>query len=201
MQTRSSPNVQTLHRSVQSQYATFLYETDTWLLKYVLIPFCELSARLAKQSSIPDFAKLSKETLFVKLQEKFDMDRLLRTEARREKMEALRKEKKRKLESTDEDSSPRQSSASPTTVPAKKAKLNKLDPIMLEPIGKKKCFKFARPNGTIVRFNIESLVDFLLSSGDFHDPETRIPFSDADLAEIDAIVSIPSTSRCRPVLS
>jgi hypothetical protein len=69
-------------------------------------------------------------------------------------------------------------------------KLNKIDPIMLEPIGKKsQCFKFVRPNGTVVRFNIESLVDYLLSAGDFFDPETRIPFSDTDLAEIDSIVS------------
>jgi hypothetical protein len=31
-------------------------------------------------------------------------------------------------------------------------------------------------------------VDFILASGDFSDPETRLPFSDKDLAEIDEIV-------------
>ncbi len=80
-----------------------------------------------------------------------------------------------------------------TSPPAKKVKLNTIDPIMMVPIGKKKCFKFVRPNGTIIRFNIESLVDYLLSSGDFNDPETRIPFSDADLTEIDAIVSVSNS--------
>lgn len=38
-------------------------------------------------------------------------------------------------------------------------------------------------------FNIESLVDFILATGDFSDPETRLPFSDQDLTEIDALVS------------
>eukprot|EP00600_Ochromonadales_sp_CCMP1393_P016480 CAMPEP_0175033988 /NCGR_PEP_ID=MMETSP0005-20121125/22345_1 /TAXON_ID=420556 /ORGANISM="Ochromonas sp., Strain CCMP1393" /LENGTH=242 /DNA_ID=CAMNT_0016294747 /DNA_START=364 /DNA_END=1092 /DNA_ORIENTATION=+ len=69
----------------------------------------------------------------------------------------------------------------------KKTKLNTIDPIMLIPIGNKKCFKFVRPNGTVVRFGIDSLVDYLIASGDFSDPETRIPFSEADLREIDAI--------------
>lgn len=117
------------------------------------------------------------------------MDRLMRKEARREKMETLREHKKRKHEA-DSDPAARQNTSSPSTVPSKKVKLNKIDPIMLEPIGKRTiCFKFARPNGSIVRFNIESLVDYLLASGDFSDPETRIPFSDNDLTEIDAIVS------------
>ena len=61
---------------------------------------------------------------------------------------------------------------------------------MFCPIDKKNFFKFSRPNGTVVRFNIESLVDYLLISGDFNDPETRIQFTDENLKEIDAIVSI-----------
>lgn len=151
--------------------------------------FVIIFIRLARQASIPDFKKLSKRTLFMKLQEQFDVDRLLRTEARREKMEASRKDNKRKNDSLDGKSSSTPSSSAP--VSPKKVKLNKIDPIMLEPIRKKtQCFKFVRPNGTIIRFSIESLVDYLLSSGDFHDPETRIPFSDADLTEIDSIVSL-----------
>jgi hypothetical protein len=39
-----------------------------------------------------------------------------------------------------------------------------------------------------VVFNVESLVDFILASGDFSDPETRIPFSDDDLRDIDETV-------------
>lgn len=73
----------------------------------------------------------------------------------------------------------------------KRAKLNKFDPIMFIPIGKKKTFKFVRPNGSVVQFNVDTLVDYLLISGDFMDPETRLPFSEEDLAEIDKIVIFP----------
>jgi hypothetical protein len=120
------------------------------------------------------------------------LERGLRKEARQEKMSILTLEKKRKSDELMEQSqSPTNKGESPATVPHKRVKLNKIDPIMLVPIGKNKCFKFVRPNGTVIRFNIESLVDYLLSSGDFHDPETRLPFSDNDLNEIDAIVSFP----------
>ena len=44
-------------------------------------------------------------------------------------------------------------------------------------------------NILLFRFNIESLVDYLLATGDFSDPETRLSFSDSDLKEIDSIVS------------
>lgn len=37
-------------------------------------------------------------------------------------------------------------------------------------------------------FNVESLVDYILSTGDFTDPETRILFSEDDLIEIDETV-------------
>ena len=67
-------------------------------------------------------------------------------------------------------------------------KLNKIDPIMLIPI-KKNAFKFIRSNGTCVLLNVDSLVDYMLATGDFTDPETRIPFSDHDLNAIDQLVS------------
>ena len=44
-----------------------------------------------------------------------------------------------------------------------------------------------RPNGSAVVFNIETLVDFILATGDFTDPETRLPFSDDDLQQIDVM--------------
>jgi len=66
---------------------------------------------------------------------------------------------------------------------------NVVDPIMLGPL-EKNIFKFIRPNGTTVLFNIESLIDYLISSGDFTDPETRIPFTDEHLKEIDQMVFI-----------
>jgi hypothetical protein len=69
-------------------------------------------------------------------------------------------------------------------------KLNKLDPIMLTPLRKKDTFKFVRPNGSCVVFNIDTLVDYILSTGDFSDPETRIAFSDEDLETIDKLVHL-----------
>jgi hypothetical protein len=64
--------------------------------------------------------------------------------------------------------------------------LNKLDPIMLEPVTES-AYIFVRPNGTRVAFNIESLVDYFLATGEFYDPETRLPFSDLELKKLDAI--------------
>ena len=97
--------------------------------------------------------------------------------------------KKRALEqegssSSSTDTKKVRSSTSSTPV----SKLNKIDPIMLSPISKKNTWKFLRPNGSAVQFNIESLVDYLLTTGDFADPETRIQFEDKDLKEIDATV-------------
>ncbi len=116
----------------------------------------------------------------------------MRTEARHERLKTVRDSKKRKHEGGEQNSPAQQSPSKSTSSapPVKKVKLNTIDPIMMVPIGKKNCFKFVRPNGTVVRFNIESLVDYLIASGDFNDPETRIPFSDADLTEIDAIVRV-----------
>jgi len=116
----------------------------------------------------------------------------MRTEARHERLKTVRDSKKRKHEGEEQNSPAQQSPSKPSSSapPVKKVKLNTIDPIMMVPIGKKNCFKFVRPNGTVVRFNIESLVDYLIASGDFNDPETRIPFSDADLTEIDAIVRV-----------
>lgn len=51
-------------------------------------------------------------------------------------------------------------------------------------------FKILQLLGSAIVFNVESLVDFILATGDFSDPETRLPFSDQDLTEIDALVRI-----------
>lgn len=52
---------------------------------------------------------------------------------------------------------------------------------------KKETFNFFRPNGSYVAFNVDSLVRYILATGDFSDPETRIPFSDEDLDRIDRL--------------
>ena len=143
---------------------------------------------LARQASIPDYETLPKSILFKRLQESFDLERLQRVESRQMKIQEIQN-KKRALEqegssSSSTDTKKVRSSTSSTPV----SKLNKIDPIMLSPISKKNTWKFLRPNGSAVQFNIESLVDYLLTTGDFADPETRIQFEDKDLKEIDATV-------------
>jgi hypothetical protein len=145
---------------------------------------------------------MPKHDLYKKLTEKYNYERLLRAEARSRRNQIIKPSRKRNsssLDSEDNDekeiiqqSSAHESSTSNSSSSAppkpKKIKLNHLDPIMLTPIlKKKKTFKFNRPNGSIVQFNVETLVDYLLSSGDFHDPETRLPFTDEQLKEIDGL--------------
>lgn len=124
------------------------------------------------------------------IQGQFDVDRLLRDEAHGG---APSGESIRVKRSRDEISGGDILKTSDEGVLEKRVKrkcvrreINKIDPIMLEPV-KKNAFFFIRPNGTVVAFNIDSLVDYLLFTGEFNDPETRIPFSDKDLMKIDTL--------------
>ncbi|KAF0701131.1 Aste57867_8354 [Aphanomyces stellatus] len=65
--------------------------------------------------------------------------------------------------------------------------VNTLDPIMLTELGQN-TFRFVRPNGTVVLYNVDTLVQYILATGNFSEPETRIPFSDDILKQIDAEV-------------
>ncbi len=80
-----------------------------------------------------------------------------------------------------------------------KETLNDIDPIMFEPIGNH-AYRHTRPNGTAVLFNVETLIDYMLSTGDFTDPETRVPFSDMDLSNIDAF-AVQKNIKKRSVLA
>ncbi|OQR99084.1 hypothetical protein ACHHYP_07349 [Achlya hypogyna] len=64
------------------------------------------------------------------------------------------------------------------------ASVNTVDPIMLTELGPH-TFRFVRPNGTVVVYNIDSLVQYILATGDFSEPETRIPFPDEMLRQLD----------------
>lgn len=55
--------------------------------------------------------------------------------------------------------------------------------------------------GSAIVFNIESLVDFILATGDFSDPETRLPFSDQDLTEIDALVGLKEIKKTISIIN
>jgi hypothetical protein len=128
-----------------------------------------------------EFLSLPKPVLFRKLTQQYNFDRLHRAESRQNRLTGMKKKaeevdvkaesvtKKQKVEGT-----------SHTIV-------NTLDPIMLGAL-KKHTFKFARTKDVAVLFNVDSLVDWCISTGDFSDPETRIPFSDEDLKEIDRAV-------------
>ncbi|GLE01635.1 hypothetical protein PINS_up010469 [Pythium insidiosum] len=84
--------------------------------------------------------------------------------------------RKRKAEEYDHD-----------TVDRKRAKnvINTVDPIMLTELGHH-TFEFVRRNGSVVVYNVDTLVQYILATGDFSEPETRIPFTDEDLRRIDA---------------
>lgn len=61
-----------------------------------------------------------------------------------------------------------------------------LDPIMFQPL-QHPCFTFTRPNGTKISYNVYSLIDYILSTGDFREPGSRIPFSEEDLCSLDQL--------------
>ena len=47
----------------------------------------------------------------------------------------------------------------------------------------------SRPNGKAIQYNVKSLASYMLISGNFCEPETRIEFSDDDLKRIDEMAS------------
>ena len=111
------------------------------------------------------------------------MERLQRADARRQRILDI-SNKKRSLELEEHQQVQKRGKK---TCSSAGFKLNKFDPIMLCPVDKKNIWKFIRPNGSAVVFNLGTLVDYVLVTGDFSDPETRIPFSDNDLKEIDEL--------------
>jgi len=73
------------------------------------------------------------------------------------------------------------------------------DPVMLLPIPQGAVtFDLKRPNGKVVTFNALTLADYLLATGDFKDPETRLPLSDEDLRKLDEVLS---RAACGPLSS
>jgi len=131
----------------------------------------------------------------MKLKQKFDIERLLRTDARHSRLEKLYEQKKRKhddcesaegtSQKVDNTSSSCSSTKKSSSSSRQSTKFNVIDPIMHVKVDPKKSFKFVRSNGFTVCFNIDSLVEYMLSTGDFSDPETRIPFTDSELKLID----------------
>lgn len=162
---------------------------------------------------------MSKKLLYESLKEQYDLNRLQRIDKRRRNKKISKRlyhddlddeeielnEVNLSSSSSSTTTSTRRRAAAPTTVVSSsetKTKLRKkirlscqskcdnddIDPIMRIPLGKH-IFTFIRPNGSSTRFNVESLIDYMLETGDFTDPSSRLSFSDDDLKMIDKIVS------------
>lgn len=65
-----------------------------------------------------------------------------------------------------------------------------IDPILFTKIRPSSLrYEFFRENGTKQLFRAESLIDYMLATCQFHDPETRIDFSNEQLKDLDEIGS------------
>jgi hypothetical protein len=145
-------------------------------------PSVQCLHRLARQAAIPNFSSFPKNLLYRRLQDQFDIERLERAESRGN---STKKRRRDGVEEKAEDVVPTRSRKMSRV--AAKSSCN-FDPIMRTPLGKN-VYTFVRPNGTKAKFNVDTLVDYLLTTGDFVDPESRLPFPDSDLKLIDKIVS------------
>mmetsp|Transcript_16014 Transcript_16014/g.21168 ORF Transcript_16014/g.21168 Transcript_16014/m.21168 type:complete len:296 (+) Transcript_16014:147-1034(+) len=149
---------------------------------------------LAREAQLEKYEQLPKQDLYIRLKEQYNYDRLQRAQRFSHKRKNL--ETEFDAENTSDTENQRQgrnrsvharTESSVKYNKKRKGGLNKLDPIMFTKIGKYK-YKFVRPNGKVIQYNVESLVEYLLSTGDFHEPETRIRFSENDLRQIDEAV-------------
>lgn len=159
MQTRQSPSVSNLHR-------------------------------LAQRAGIENYEKLSKSELFQRLRDTYNIERLRRRDHRDEKIsKSLGVVSAATSSSTSTASTHKKRKIDENMINIKSKKLmeniNTIDPIMLAPIKKIGSWRYCRCNGTVVLFNLDSLIDYMLSTGDFSDPQTRTPFTEKELQDID----------------
>jgi len=59
-----------------------------------------------------------------------------------------------------------------------------VDPITLEELGPNK-YTYTTPNGTCIQYNLETIIHYFTSTGEFKDPVTRIPMTEEELAQLD----------------
>lgn len=62
-----------------------------------------------------------------------------------------------------------------------------VDPITLEPFSEH-TFLFIPPRGHPIKYNLESLVAYIIKTGDFRDPVSRLPFTLDDIKTIDTSI-------------
>ncbi len=187
MQTRNTPSIRSLHR-------------------------------LASQAGVQNYELLAKPLLYSKLKDTFNLDRLHRLARRSNKKRSIDDDLGDIMTSSSSSSSfsfssssyslsasssstskSSSSSSSAISTVRKNQKKRKrvssirnteksIDPILLVPVQKTKAFKYLRPNGTEVSFNIESLVDYILTTGNFADPVSRLNFTDQNLKDMDQLI-------------
>ena len=119
-------------------------------------PSLPLLHRLASSANIENYESLSKSALYDILRRQHNMERLQRLENLRKKRERRQRDGMSSCECARRQSFEEE---------------QKYDPIMMTPL-QPITFKFKRPNGKIIRFNVDSLCDYLLATGDFNDPES-----------------------------
>lgn len=89
--------------------------------------------------------------------------------------------------------------------PPSATKSDPVDPITRERLSREsndRVFTFRR-GSTIARIDASALIDYILSTGDYADPESRIPFDDCALARLDqlgAALGKPSVLKARSEL-
>ena len=117
--------------------------------------------------------------------------RLLRMLKRQERHKRCKKEQRTDKRKKRKKHKKRERSDTMSVTPKKMRRVLEpqaaVDPILLCPLPKdpKMRFSYVRPNGLVVEYACESLADYLLCSGQFREPETRLPFTDVDLRRLD----------------
>lgn len=62
-----------------------------------------------------------------------------------------------------------------------------IDPITLEPLGPI-TYTHILPSNCVIRYNLPTLVEYLISSGDFRDPVSRTPLTSMQLEHLDELI-------------
>jgi len=118
-------------------------------------------------------------------------------EAKKERKRAKRDLKKQKKAKANPQSSPEGMTAAQEE---EEEEEEDLDPITRDRIQDSFRFTLTRPNGTKAAFDAVALADYMLASGDFSDPLTRIALSEADLNRLDQVVKGTGVSERASVL-
>ena len=77
--------------------------------------------------------------------------------------------------------------------------ISQICPITLEPV-RYPLFAYKLQNNKFIYYNLQQLSDFLVTTGDFRDPKTRLPYSEQILMKIDLEMTRNKLRVCEPKL-